>query len=419
MKRISLRSSLLRLLVLSLTVYSSIASVMEEEEEEEDAGEDTTSHRKETALVLVTIFIAFGICGEKALDYLEENTPEDLKPIQNAMLTEMTLMGLIGVVTFVLGKFKALNYPSENILGEDDAINEMLEKVHMLLFFILVIFLLEASFLMMISKKRVNQWKEWNEIATENDKLKKTLHEHAMDMADGKTVNHEKLIFLAIRQRFVFHKKAHENHKTPLDFEFHRYLGSCAGKTIGHLVEIDIKNWAALWGLFVMFWSLHWSLKDYRSVYVVGVSCIPLILAVLLYLVLLKMLRVKEGIAPSHYLEVAKKHAVAIARRRSSQLSLDGGKGDTTSNDPEMGESSKLNDPLLLDSKECEDEMDLKIPDPKSLVPKFSHRPILSCFGRHVEKDDHTDLFWFNEGGADFLREIIRMNLLMMAVFVA
>ena len=313
---------------------------------------------------------AFGICGEKALDFLEENTPEDLKPIQNAMLTEMTLMGMIGIVTFVLGKFKALNDPSEKILGEDDAINEMLEKVHMLLFFILVIFLLEASFLMFISKNRVNQWKEWNEIATEDDKLKKTLRQHALDMADGKSVNHEKLIFLAIRQRFVFHKKAHENHKTPLDFEFHRYLGSCAGKTIGHLVEIDIKNWAALWALFVMFWGLHWSLKSHRDVYIVGVSLIPLILTILNYVVLLKMSRIKEGIAPSHYLDVTKKQAMVISRRRSSQLSMDGQKGgsDTTKADPEMGESSKLNDPLLLDSKECEDEQDLTIPDPKTLV---------------------------------------------------
>ena len=111
---------------------------------------------------------------------------------------------------------------------------------------------------------------------------------------------------------------------------------------------------------------------------------------------------------------------MAISRRRSSQLSMDEQKGgsDTTKADPEMGESSKLNDPLL-DSKESEDEHDLAIPDPKTLVPKFSHRPLISCFGKSVDKDDHTDLFWFKEGGEGFLREIIRMNLLMMAVFVA
>jgi len=423
MRTVTIRKGLLRLIVLGLTLYSSIAfKVEEEEEEEEDSGEDTTQHRKETALVLVTIFIAFGICGEKALDYLEENTPEDLKPIQNAMLTEMTLMGMIGIVTFVLGKLKALNNPSSHILGEEDAINEMLEKVHMLLFFILVIFLAEASFLMFISKKRVNKWKEWNEIAKDDKKLKRMLNQHATDMADGKKVDHEKLIFLAIRQRFVFHKKAHENYKTPLDFEFHRYLGSCAGKTIGHLVEIDIKNWGALWGLFVMFWGLHWSLKGNRTVYIVGVSMIPLILAILNLIILLKTSRVKEGIAPSQYLQVAKKHAMLISRRRSSQLSLDGGKS-STQRDPEIGESSKLSDPLL-DSKESvedddDDETLPKLPDPTNLIPKFSHRPLLSCFGRHIEGDDHTDLMWFNEGGEDFLREAIRMNLLMMAVFVA
>ena len=58
MKISNIRKSLLRLIVLSLSVYSSLAFVSEdEEEEEEDAGEDSTSHRKETALILVTIFI--------------------------------------------------------------------------------------------------------------------------------------------------------------------------------------------------------------------------------------------------------------------------------------------------------------------------------------------------------------------------
>ena len=140
----------------------------------------------------------------------------------------------------------------------------------MLLFFILVIFLLEASFLMFISKNRVNQWKEWNEIATEDDKLKKTLRQHAVDMADGKSSIHEIDFHLPFDNVSCFTKKAHENHKTPLDFEFHRYLGSCAGKTIGHLVEIDIKNWATLWALFVVFWGLHWSLKSNRDVYIVA-----------------------------------------------------------------------------------------------------------------------------------------------------
>ena len=54
----NIRKSVLRLIVLSLSIYSSLAFVSEdEEEEEEDSGEDSTSHRKETALILVTIFI--------------------------------------------------------------------------------------------------------------------------------------------------------------------------------------------------------------------------------------------------------------------------------------------------------------------------------------------------------------------------
>ena len=107
-------------------------------------------------------------------------------------------MGVIGIVTFVLGKFHSLNGPSESILGEDDAINEILEKVHMLLFFILVIFLLEASFLMAISKHYVAKWKAWNEIALEDEKLHRTLKEQSYKIAAGKSTDPEMLTFRVI-----------------------------------------------------------------------------------------------------------------------------------------------------------------------------------------------------------------------------
>ena len=72
---------MLRLIVLSLSVYSSLAFVSEdEEEEEEDTGEDSTSHRKETALVLVTIFIVrIFIIQEFTLTHLFKNY--DIQPI--------------------------------------------------------------------------------------------------------------------------------------------------------------------------------------------------------------------------------------------------------------------------------------------------------------------------------------------------
>ena len=52
----------------------------DEEEEEEDAGEDSTSHRKETALILVTIFIV-RIFIKNSRSHLFKN--DDIQPISS------------------------------------------------------------------------------------------------------------------------------------------------------------------------------------------------------------------------------------------------------------------------------------------------------------------------------------------------
>lgn len=383
---------------------------------------------------------------KQALDYLEENTPEDLKPIQDAMLTEMTLMGLIGIVTFVLGKFHSLNGPSERVLGDDDAINEILEKVHMLLFFILLVFLLEASFLMFISKRHVAKWKAWNDIALEDKKIHRTLKDHALKIAAGESTDPEMLTFLAIRQRFVFHRQTHETHRAPQDFEFHRYLGQSAGRTIGRLVELDVANWGMLWCLFVLFWGLHWLLKPYRSLYVAIISCIPLIITIFQYIVLLKMRRIREAVAPTHYYDAATKHAGVVKRRqtgestntmlstkRRSSTSILSIENNVTKSNKDDLKYTESNLRPLLDSKVQDDDVlcndDITVPTPDVLVPEFIHRPLLPCVSNALSPDirraseisDHSDLFWFHKSGTDqgprFLKETIRMMLLCMAVF--
>eukprot|EP00940_MAST-03C_sp_MAST-3C-sp2_P000587 g587.t1 len=378
----------------------------DDDDEEED--KNTTAHRKPTSLVIVSVFVLFGIVGEKALEYLEEHTPEDLKPIQEAILTEMTLMGVIGIVTFILGKFQALNSPSKSILGEDDAINEMLEKIHMLLFFILVVFLSEAVYLIAISKRRVALWKRWNEASIDKEKLRTMLEAESSKKANDQRVHNEMLSFVSIRQRFVHNPTGLESINIPKDFDFHRYLGQSTGLQISHLVKLDSMNWAGLWILFGGFWALQWSFD--HTAYIIIVSSCPFLLIVVQFFVLRKMHHILDGSTPRNYHQfVRRKSEILDSAGADSNAEL--GADSTASKS-----SDSLKEPLVTVSDDNDDDddddisADLSVPDPQHLRP-------------HVSDGDHTELFWFHKSGTtrgpDFLREVVRMLMLIMAVFIS
>eukprot|EP00939_MAST-03C_sp_MAST-3C-sp1_P003972 g3972.t1 len=416
---------LLTMIVAATRVHGNAISVHEDEDDED---KNTTGHRKPFAFLIVTVFILFGMLGEKSLELIEEHTPEDLKPIQEAMLTEMTLMGVIGIVTFVLGKFKALQTPSEHVLGESDALNEMLEKIHMLLFFILIVFLGEALFLIVISKTHVSRWRKWNHIAIERELLEDLIKTEAKKKIKSNKMNREKLMFLGLRQRFVH--DATDSIKLPDDFEFDRYLSQSTGNTIARLVKVDMINWFGLYLLFAGFWVLQWWMS--HSVYIVIVSSCPLFVTLVQLVVLLKMRRILDAASPSNYVRAVDSAARTISsrgsRRRSTQTAIRDAMHDLEKN-ADLSDFDDLSSPLVLDggTKEEDDVIPTDaaetIPDPKYFKPNYEHEPLFGCFGSYKKAADHTELFWFHDEnstrGQDFLREIIRMSLLIMAVFAA
>lgn len=103
-----------------------------EENEGEELSEDMeTRHIAYAAMIVVTILIALSILFEKATEHILEETDEMNMPFINTIFSELTTLGFIGLLLFILSKLHFLSSISTQYLGEAETLQETIEKLHM------------------------------------------------------------------------------------------------------------------------------------------------------------------------------------------------------------------------------------------------------------------------------------------------
>ena len=103
-----------------------------------DDGDDSVSllESATSVLVIATVLVAFGIVFDLGKEALFESTGRNVKPVLNSLFGELTLLGFIGLVMFLVERTKSLNGFSEHLFGEGDTLDDLVETVHMALFLI-------------------------------------------------------------------------------------------------------------------------------------------------------------------------------------------------------------------------------------------------------------------------------------------
>ena len=114
----------------------------EGEECEEEEGEGGGTRKANVMAATVIGLILLTIFFETLREGMEERAGEDLAEIVDAMVGELTVLGFIGLVTFISIQTKAANwlgmyaFPADEEHGHEFV--EVLEELHMLLFFVMV-----------------------------------------------------------------------------------------------------------------------------------------------------------------------------------------------------------------------------------------------------------------------------------------
>lgn len=106
----------------------------------------------------ISFILALSVLFESGREHVEHATPEAFRPILLSLYGELTLLGFIGVLLFSIFQTKYVQELSMAYFGEPEAIEEIGERVHMFLFLVMMVFLLQAGALARFGLDLQRKW---------------------------------------------------------------------------------------------------------------------------------------------------------------------------------------------------------------------------------------------------------------------
>jgi Ca2+-binding EF-hand superfamily protein len=115
-------------------------------------------------LVVILLSLAFETGQEKLKEYLREHDKADMITLVDTVFKEITVLGFIGLFVYVMTHTGALTDLAITVYGEaaaGDAISESFEKVHMIIFSVMMVFIFQALVLMSMANEQGAKWHRW------------------------------------------------------------------------------------------------------------------------------------------------------------------------------------------------------------------------------------------------------------------
>lgn len=228
---------------------SLLITKMERGEEGEDEKYDLDADDFVTSgvtIIILSAMIVFSILFEKGRENIEESTPESLKPILDSLFGELTLLGFIGLILFIASKCEAVQIMSMDIFGEEEAINELSEGVHMGLFLVMLIFLATVLLLVQFGTEIVARWQGWEDTVLAEALVRERYHSihdkthGAMGYCAGldhailglEPEEFQEAAYSALRKEFIGEARLDDH------FDFAEYLEPRLGHVLAEFVEV-------------------------------------------------------------------------------------------------------------------------------------------------------------------------------------
>eukprot|EP00949_MAST-11_sp_MAST-11-sp1_P004284 g4284.t1 len=264
----------------------------QEEEDQCEEKELDSSQRSitvVTALLVTSVLIIVTVVFEKGVEFLQSRAGESLKPLLDNMLSELTVLGFIGLLMFLATKFgrsrldELVGDPTsglfvnvtdckiecDKIVCEENPLIELAESVHMIIFLVMMVLLLFLIVLLIATNWYNRKIFLFEEICA----LKSTtVLRHEVEAAEDEAYKRpcswtalRRLRNAIAQYRFAtFRKGFVVAHNRPLDkdsphcvdaseFDFAEYIVKLLGETLGELVEISPLNWLIIWSIFMAF----------------------------------------------------------------------------------------------------------------------------------------------------------------------
>ncbi|TMW59976.1 hypothetical protein Poli38472_000018 [Pythium oligandrum] len=245
-------------------------------DEETEEGSDAA-----VAIVTITILVVISILFEMFTEILRESADDMNMPFINTIFSELTTLGFIGLLLFVITKLDVLPTLSLNYLGEAGKLQETIEVLHMGLFLFIIIFLVLCCGLL---KFGTFVQSEWREFERSSEDIPAVVSEYVLATEPPRSWREKlsisrilsarkckrEMVYLSLRRRFCDYRSNHPHPETALRlakefqrnpgarFPFNEYLSIISGEVMARLIEIDLPTWIALEVFLVSMLVVCW-----------------------------------------------------------------------------------------------------------------------------------------------------------------
>lgn len=246
-----------------------------------------------TVTIIVVILIVMTIAFESAKEYIEETASRNLRPIISSLFGELTILGFLSICTFCVTKLGVFRKLSVWLFGaeEEEALLEIFEFIHYMLFVVMVFFVATVIALMADAKKTEERWSIMNKACRDSVYMAKL---DELEAASGtiqqnwlayllqslvpcaqdknKTFRKDLQLFRELRTEFILERELEppfspqEANGIGDDFDFGNYLGICLGHELAHVVHVKVVTWFLFALLTLLFCGINVALENQYSV---------------------------------------------------------------------------------------------------------------------------------------------------------
>jgi len=394
-----------------------------------------SEHKEWTAaVVLLVVLVVLSIGFETLQELLVESTGENFQPVVQSLFGELTVLGFVTLVLFVLSHLSPFEKLSNTLFSESDELSEISEVVHVALFIVILVYIIQVCVLVhaALIKARDLETLEadcvdvsavTNDAAKEMQATKKK--RNFWQIIQGFLRLHRaknRLAYASLRHAFTADKVQEESSlldprieddlekqrlqvsqpETSASFDFADYLLILTGLATANLVEIPVSAWLAL--LVVLL--ITWIYLIYANIlgHIILVLAIEIFLIAVVFLLGYKVHRIKHIITPQSLFRQANSLATC---------SLD----DATKEEEE--EDGTNQQPLLAMNQQSKIRHRRSTTGGRSYLSHTEGKTYILEDDdiKNLTEDEHKALFWFGDHSA--VPWIIRLVLLLQAICVS
>ena len=365
-----------------------------------------------------------------------------MRPMVQSLFGEMTILGFLSVVTFCISQAGLLRKISVDIFNDSEEgkeyLTELFERVHYLLFAIMVLFIVKVLILLHLANGTVRKWKTANKEAQNPDDVKriadKYLHkvERKWKCTFTQTESYQFFRFLSLRREFIACRQPFApfdipppDKQLPVHFSYAEYLSICLGRFLAEVIYMPPLTWIALWLLCALFFAAFVLVKGNLEFLAIIISFFGLLnlLAVIEMQkkcnAIMDMLLNPNDFPRGHITFKTGANSI-LASRRLQALAAAAHCTASSDNEKSGVDNSSLLDPLMPapPSPSKRTSCAHSLPGWTEVQVKKPHKWVTMLLGgKDVVPNRQSSLFWF--GRPEINLFLLRLHLVVRSVYIA